>query len=87
MLNKFYVWIGKHSISLFLLALCVTAGTVIVNLVDVVQKPSDTRVYKDGIQNHIVWSIKGECFFVRPYGQDAVYLVRVEDCDKRMKND
>ena len=40
--------------------------------------------YKGGIQNHLVWNIKGECYFVRP-ATNTVYLVRVEDCDKGNK--
>lgn len=36
-----------------------------------------------GIQNHLVWSIKGECYFVRPHTDYTVYLVRTEDCDKK----
>ena len=39
--------------------------------------------YKDGIQNHLTWSIKGECFFVRPNDDVTVYLIRVQDCDKK----
>jgi membrane-associated phospholipid phosphatase len=39
--------------------------------------------FKDGIQNHLTWSIKGECFFVRPNDDVTVYLVRVPDCDKK----
>ena len=39
--------------------------------------------FKDGIQNHLTWSIKGECFFVRPNDEVTVYLVRVPDCDKK----
>ena len=39
--------------------------------------------FKDGIQNHLTWSIKGECFFVRPNDEITVYLVRVPDCDKK----
>jgi len=39
--------------------------------------------YKDGIQNHLTWSIKGECFFVRPNDEVTVYLVRVPDCDRK----
>lgn len=41
---------------------------------------------KGGIQNHLVWSIKGECFFVKPsivLVNQNVVLVRVEDCDKK----
>jgi hypothetical protein len=40
--------------------------------------------YKGGIQNHLVWNIKGECYFVRP-ATNTVYLIRVEDCDKDKK--
>jgi len=39
--------------------------------------------FKDGIQNHLTWSIKGECFYVRPNDDVTVYLVRVPDCDKK----
>jgi hypothetical protein len=39
--------------------------------------------FKGGIQNHLVWSVKGECHFVRPVGKTTVTLVRVEDCDKK----
>jgi len=45
---------------------------------------SDTlKDFKDGIQNHLVWSIKGECFFVRPHAEQTVYLIRVADCDRK----
>jgi hypothetical protein len=40
--------------------------------------------YKGGIQNRLVWNIKGECYFVRP-ATNTVYLIRVEDCDKGNK--
>lgn len=47
-------------------------------------KPSnELKDFKDGIQNHLTWSIKGECFFVRPNDDVTVYLVRVPDCDKK----
>ena len=39
--------------------------------------------FKDGIQNHLTWSIKGECFFVRPDTDVTMYLIRVVDCDKK----
>jgi hypothetical protein len=38
---------------------------------------------KGNIQNHLTWSIKGECYFVRPTNDERVYLIRVEDCDKK----
>lgn len=45
--------------------------------------PEPLKEFKDGIQNHLVWSIKGECFFVRPDTDVTVYLIRVVDCDKK----
>jgi hypothetical protein len=46
-------------------------------------KAPEFKDFKDGVQNHLVWSIKGECFFVRPHTEQTVYLVRVADCDKK----
>ena len=45
--------------------------------------PETLREFKDGVQNHLVWSIKGECFFVRPHSDVTVYLIRVPDCDRK----
>jgi hypothetical protein len=39
--------------------------------------------FKDGVQNHLVWSVKGECYFVRPNTSKTTFLIRVEDCDKK----
>jgi len=47
------------------------------------QESQELKEFKDGIQNHLVWSIKGECFFVRPHAEKTVYLIRVEDCDRK----
>jgi hypothetical protein len=38
--------------------------------------------YKDGIQNHLVYDIKNQCYFVRANDEVTVYLVRVADCDR-----
>jgi len=46
-------------------------------------KTPEFHDFKDGIQNHLLWSIKGECFFVRPHTETTVYLIRVLDCDKK----
>ena len=42
----------------------------------------ENRQFENGIQNHLVWSIKGECFFTKPTYTETVYLVRVTDCDR-----
>ena len=66
-----------------------TIPIIVVVVVVVLFFPTTPKVnpvlkdYKDGIQNHLTWSIKGECFFVRPNDEVTVYLVRVSDCDKK----
>ena len=82
MLNKFYAWVGKNSIVVLLVLLTLSSIIAIFNLVDVVRKPATIDVVEGSIQHHLVWSNKGECFFVRPYSTETVYLIRVQDCDK-----
>ena len=83
MLNRFYVWIGKNSIMVLLALLAFSSIIAILNLVDVVRKPAAINTIEGSIQHHLVWSNKGECFFVRPYSTETVYLIRVQDCDKK----
>ena len=45
--------------------------------------PESLKEFKDGVQNHLVWDIKGQCFFVRPHSDVTVYLIRVSDCDRK----
>ena len=44
--------------------------------------PDALKEFKDGVQNHLVFDIKNECFFVRPASDVTVYLIRVPDCDR-----
>lgn len=43
----------------------------------------EEKDFKSGIQNHLVWTIRNECHFVKPITRDYVRLIRVEDCDKK----
>jgi hypothetical protein len=45
--------------------------------------PEALKEFKDGVQNHLIWDIKGQCFFVRPHSDVTVYLIRVTDCDRK----
>ena len=83
MLNKIYAWIGKRALPLVVIAIVLSCCVTIYSLVDIVRKPPTLKSYGEGVQNHLVWSNKGECFFVRPYSDDVVYLIRVGDCDKK----
>ena len=45
--------------------------------------PQELKEFNGGIQNHLVWSNKSECYFVRPASGQTVYLIKVQDCDKK----
>jgi hypothetical protein len=66
----------------YILAILLVASTVAF-YVRPTPTPDTLKDFKDGIQNHLVWSIKGECFFVRPHAEQTVYLIRVADCDRK----
>lgn len=83
MFNKLYVWIGKNVLTLLVVLVLISSLVTIYNLIDVVRKPASIDVVEGSIQHHLVWSTKGECFFVRPYSNEVVYLIRVNDCDKK----
>lgn len=82
MLNKLYLWVGKNIPTIILVLLIAASGISIFNLIEVVRKPTPITVVEGSIQHHLVWSIKGECYFVKPYSEETVYLIRVKDCDK-----
>jgi len=82
MFDKFYAWVGKNTLAIFVFAVLFSCVVAIYNLVDVVRKPPTIEVIEGSIQHHLVWSLKGECFFVRPHSNETVYLIRVKDCDK-----
>ena len=75
-------WLKEYSLY-SLMVLCVIVA-IIANTIDE-KKPTNSplKEYKDGIQNRLIWNIKGECYFVRPNDDVTVYLVRVQDCDRK----
>jgi hypothetical protein len=89
MLDSFIDWFKVNStevaIRVAIVLVFSAMGFAIFNLVDVVKKPPEVKEIKGSIQNHLTWSVKGECYFVQPYSNGTVYLIRVEDCDKDIK--
>lgn len=80
-MKKLFDWFTKN----FML-IVFTVGIVVVAILTLTQPPKTNPMlkdYKDGIQNHLTWDIKGQCFFVRPNDDVTVYLIRVTDCDKK----
>lgn len=80
MFNKIYAWVGKNVFTVI--------TTIIIIFVGVFEyqkftNPPELEQFSGSIQNHLVWSIKGECYFVRPHTTNTTYLIRVQDCDKK----
>ena len=80
MYKKLSDWLVKNK-NLFYVALLVFVLTMYY-MPYFMNRPVDGNF--DGcIQNRLVWSVKGECYFVRPLNQTDTLLVRVTDCDRK----
>jgi len=87
-MQKIYSWVGKNlvnvAIGVSMLFAFVLGWSAIDKYKDHLPKfPLEVADFKGGIQNHLVWSMKGECYFVRAVTDQTVLLVRVDDCDKK----
>jgi hypothetical protein len=79
-MNKFFKWFDAFKVC----CLCAIIWSSF-NVYFIVQNelhPTELKDFKGGIQNHLLWSNKGECYFVRPANGQTVYLIKVEDCNK-----
>jgi len=85
MIRSIVDWFKLYVMEILVILVIACMAIAIANLVDVVKKPPEVKELKGSIQNHLTWSVKGECFFVQPYSNGTVYLIRVEDCDKDKK--
>jgi hypothetical protein len=85
MISSVINWFKVRLIDIAIVLVIIAMASAIFNLVDIVKKPPEVKEIKGSIQNHLTWSVKGECFFVQPYSNGTVYLIRVEDCDKDIK--
>jgi hypothetical protein len=85
MIDWYVAWLKEKFITIISYILILSVIVLLGFLLSDKPKPTpDTlKDFKDGIQNHLVWSIKGECFFVRPHAETTVYLIRVADCDRK----
>jgi hypothetical protein len=82
MFKKVYDWMKSQIINIILLIMFV-ATMYHWGYNSKIENNVDFKDFRDGIQNHLVWSISGKCFFVRPQTELTVYLVPVPDCDKK----
>ena len=82
-MKNVFAWVKSNFWYLFTYFIFMSGFTYMLFEFDKYTKPAEIKEFKDGIQNHLVWSIKGECFFVRPHTETTVYLIRVADCDRK----
>lgn len=84
---KFVEFVRNHSYAItinILLAFFVFAlYTVVSTKYEDFMNPPALKDFGGGIQNHLVWTVRGECFFVRPHNDYTVYLIRTKDCDTK----
>jgi len=82
MFKKFNDYIEKYKTTFLL---CIMVFVLTLNYMPYfINKPFGGE-FDGSIQNKLVWSVKGECYFVRPLNQTDTLLVRVSDCDKGNK--
>ena len=74
MFNKLYVYIGKNILPIIFILVGFGLLLTIFNLIDVVRKPAAINIVEGSVQHHLVWDNKGQCYFVRPYSGEVVYL-------------
>lgn len=84
-MKKIGEWFVNNSMWIAFIAIVAVPLTLILRSSDKEfrKEAEPLKEFKDGIQNHLVWSLKGECYFVRPNDDVTVYLIRVNDCDKK----
>lgn len=83
MIKNLITCINNNAFKIIGVLIVLGACFTVYNLVDVNRKPPVIEVTKGSVQNHLVWAVNGKCYFVRPYSNETVYLIPVEDCDKR----
>jgi hypothetical protein len=80
MFNSLVVWFSNKK-SLMVFGTFIFLLTII--LMPYVQNRMFSQSSEGDIKNHLVWSVKGECYFVKPLNATDNILVRVNDCDKK----
>ena len=81
-MKNFINWLKEKSY-IFYVLLTIVAVALSLSIKPAPKTSEPLKEYKDVVQNHLIWNLKGECFFVRPNDEITVYLVRVGDCDKK----
>lgn len=80
MFNSLVVWFSNKK-SLLVFGTFIFLITVI--MMPYVQNRMLSQSVEGDIKNRLVWSVRGECYFVKPLNTTDNILVRVSDCDKK----
>ena len=82
MIKSLINWLSNKK-SLMVFGTFVFLVTII--LMPYVQNKILSEASEGDIKTHLVWAVKGECYFVKPINSTENILVRVNDCDKVSK--
>ena len=82
MLNKIVTALSNISSYIIVVTVTIVLGLSAYFYREATKSPEDLKDFSGGIQNHLVWSVTGECYFIRPVTNQSAYLIRVKDCDK-----
>jgi hypothetical protein len=91
MFEKIGKWLLNSSLIHLTISAILVAGLIFATLytqrawdyINLSNNPPELKDFKNGIQNHLVWDIEGQCYFVRPFTENTVYLVTVPDCNRK----
>lgn len=89
MFEKIGKWLLSSSLFHLTISAILVAGLIFATLytqrawdyINLSNSPPELKDFKNGIQNHLVWDIEKKCYFVRPFTDNTVYLIKVPDCD------
>lgn len=88
-IKKMFEAFAKNFVVIFGYLICILSIYYFFSIFEITRKMPEAKEMKDvkelrgSIQNHLVWTIRNECYFVRPYSYEVFYLIRVEDCDRK----
>jgi len=78
LVTKVKKWLIRNSSFIFIISIIILANVLWYAFP---RPPYDGKI-EGAIQNHLVWSVSNECYFVKPLNTTDVLLVRLPDCDK-----
>jgi sensor domain CHASE-containing protein len=82
---KFIDYLKTNFVHILMVLFVLVMASIIFSLTkkdyEELKNPTALKEVK-GVQNHLVWDVNGNCYFVRPHNEYTNYLITVPDCNK-----